>query len=171
MISEQNMVSERIHHLINTMISIVPVSPEYVHVWKSFRDQLFGEVEPEITDFDIKRITEEPDQQCFIALDGETPVGFAEVALRNLVDGCRTSPVAYLEGIFVAQQCRGKGVGRQLLLRCEQWGVSMGCSEFACDSEIDKEDAQRFHRHMGFTETSRIVQFRNSIEEQGEDIR
>src|SRR5262249_44408301 len=45
--------------------------------------------------------------------EGE-PVGFAELSVRPFAEGCRTSPVAYLEGWYVAPGARRKGVGRRL---------------------------------------------------------
>ncbi len=47
---------------------------------------------------------------------------FAEAALRHdYVKGCRTSPVAYLEGIFVRTENRGAGIGRNLLKSVQSW--------------------------------------------------
>ena len=90
-------------------------------------------------------------------------VGFAEVSLRNVVDGCLTSPVGYLEGIFVDPEQRGKGIGRLLLDRASFWFKQQGCTEMATDALIEDEDAQRFHLRMGFEETYRIVEYKKKI--------
>ena len=52
-----------------------------------------------------------------IARDAEgVALGFAEAALRHdYVNGCKTSPVAFLEGIFVEAEARGRGVARALV--------------------------------------------------------
>lgn len=86
-----------------------------------------------------------------------------EVSLRNVVDGCRTSPVGYVEGIVVVPSHRGRGVGRALLARAEEWCRSNGCSEIATDAEIDNELAQHFHESMGFRETYRVVEYRKDL--------
>ena len=45
---------------------------------------------------------------------------FAQCQLRrDYVEGCETSPVGYLEGVFVREPLRGKGVARALLERCQ----------------------------------------------------
>jgi len=47
--------------------------------------------------------------------------GFAEVGTRPYADGCRTTPVAFLEGWHVDPDCRGAGVGRALVEAVEAW--------------------------------------------------
>ncbi|NIT86785.1 MAG: GNAT family N-acetyltransferase, partial [Gemmatimonadetes bacterium] len=43
-----------------------------------------------------------PDAACLLAEDDEGRiVGFAEVGMRRCAEGCESSPVAYLEGIYV----------------------------------------------------------------------
>ncbi|MDX1429289.1 MAG: GNAT family N-acetyltransferase, partial [Rhodothermales bacterium] len=83
--------------------------------------------------------------------------------LRNVVDGCLTSPVGYVEGIFVDEGHRGCGVARELLLRSEEWFRQKECTEAATDAEIDNLPAQRFHEHMGFLETYRVVEYRKDL--------
>ena len=135
----------------------------HVPSWKRFRDHLFGEIDPEISDFDIDRFLNSSDQDCFIALSSGHPVGFGEIVLRNLVDGCRSSPVAYLEAIYVDPEYRNQGFGRLLFSTAEDWARKKGCSEFATDTGLDDSQSQRFHQHMGFRETYRIIQYRKPI--------
>ena len=50
------------------------------------------------------------------------PVGFAQCGLRrDYVEGTESSPVGYLEGIFVKESYRSKGCAKELLLACESW--------------------------------------------------
>lgn len=86
-----------------------------------------------------------------------------EVSLRNVVDGCPTSPVGYVEGIYIDPEHRGSGLARQLLEQAEDWCRSKGCTEIATDAELDNQDAQRFHERMGFEETYRIVEYRKKL--------
>ena len=137
---------------------------ELIPIWRQFRNALFGAVSEEITRFDIERILEDPDQQCILIFDdNDVAVGFAEMALRNLVDGCSTSPVAYLEGIYVDPAFRGRGYGAALLDDVKAWAIGKGCTELASDSTLEDESAQEFHRKMGFEEVDRIVQFRQAL--------
>ena len=53
------------------------------------------------------------DQVAFIAVDAEgKSCGFAEASVRrDYVNGCDTSPVGFLEGIFVEPTHQGRGAG------------------------------------------------------------
>lgn len=58
----------------------------------------------------------------FAAFEDSQMVGFAQCSLRNdYVERCSHSPVGYLEGIFVLENYRQKGISRQLLSSCETW--------------------------------------------------
>ena len=102
----------------------------------------------------------QPDAAFFLAFDGETPVGFAQCQLRrDYVEGTEHSPVGYLEGIFVEEPFRRRGIAGKLLAACEDWAGEQGCREFASDCELDNAQSQFFHEALGFREANRIVCF------------
>ena len=101
---------------------------------------------------------------CFIKYSEKVPVGFAQCSLRNdYVEGTNSSPVGYLEGVFIKEGYRNKGYASELFLACEKWAKDMGCSEFASDCELDNEKSLKFHLAMGFYEANRIICFRKDI--------
>ena len=101
---------------------------------------------------------------CFIKYIDDTPIGFAQCGLRHdYVEGTESSPVGYLEGIFIKEGHRNKGYAKELLRACEQWARSMGCSEFASDCELDNINSLKFHLAMGFEEANRIICFKKEI--------
>ena len=96
----------------------------------------------------------------FLAREGERTVGFAQCQLRrDYVEGTESSPVGYLEGIYVEPSFRGRGMARQLLGACENWARSRGCREFASDCELDNMGSLAFHLGVGFSEANRIICF------------
>jgi len=100
----------------------------------------------------------------FIALDEGEPVGLAQCQLRHdYVEGTDSSPVGYLEGIYVVEGHRGKGIARELLQGCEQWAKAMGCTEFASDCELDNAASLQFHLKTGFREANRIICFTKEL--------
>lgn len=93
-----------------------------------------------------------------------TALGFAEAALRrDYVNGCKTSPVAFLEGIFVKPEARGQGVARALVATVEAWAREQGCTEFASDAAPENFASLDMHRALGFVETQRVVFFRKVL--------
>lgn len=106
----------------------------------------------------------EEEAQFFLKYENDIPVGFAQCQLRHdYVEGTETSPVGYLEGIFVKEGFRHKGYAGALLAECENWAKSKGCKEFASDCELDNDDSLQFHRAMKFTEANRIICFTKKI--------
>lgn len=105
-----------------------------------------------------------PDATFFLAYAEDTPVGFAQCQLRyDYVEGTDSSPVGYLEGIYVASEYRKHGIARELLTACETWAKSKGCTEFASDCELDNVQSLHFHLNVGFEEANRIICFTKKL--------
>jgi len=118
-----------------------------------------AELEPEFA-----ALTASDKAACFLAVDSGCAVGFAQCQLRHdYVEGCETSPVGFLEGIFVDDSYRLGGVGRMLLAACEEWSRSVGCTEFASDCELDNVISQAWHMKNGFREMGRTVWFAKKL--------
>jgi aminoglycoside 6'-N-acetyltransferase I len=100
----------------------------------------------------------------FVAIHGDEVIGFAEVSLRtDYVNGCVSSPVAFLEGIYVVPGHRRLGIGRALVAAAGRWGRDQGCSELASDALLANDASHRFHSGTGFEETDRVVYFRRPL--------
>ena len=101
---------------------------------------------------------------CFIKYVDNKAIGFAQCQLRtDYVEGTETSPVGYLEGIFIVEKYRYSGYAKELLIECEKWAKEKNCSEFASDCELDNNDSFNFHIAMGFEEANRIICFRKDL--------
>jgi aminoglycoside 6'-N-acetyltransferase I len=91
-------------------------------------------------------------------------VGFAEVGLRSHADGCDAArAVGYLEGWYVAESHRKRGIGRKLLRAAEEWARKQGCIEMASDALLENELSQRVHEALGFEEVDRCVRYRRTL--------
>lgn len=100
----------------------------------------------------------------FIKYSNGQAVGFAQCGLRtDYVEGTKSTPVGYLEGIFVKEDHRNKGYAKELLFASEKWAKDMGCREFASDCELDNVNSLKFHLAVGFDEANRIICFRKNI--------
>ena len=109
-------------------------------------------------------LTGSAEAACFLAYEGATPIGFAQCQLRHdYVEGTETSPVGFLEGVYVEPEHYRRGIARQLVAACEDWARSVGCSEFASDCEIDNTDSIAFHLAIGFEEAGRTIWFNKKL--------
>ena len=105
-----------------------------------------------------------PEAAFFLLEERDQPMGFAQCQLRHdYVEGTETSPVGYLEGIFVRAAMRGKGGAKALLKACESWAASWGCTEFASDCELTNDTSLAFHLAVGFEEANRIICFTKKL--------
>lgn len=114
---------------------------------------------------DMKKALKRNAEVIFLALEGEYPIGFAQCALRyDYVEGTSgLGNVGYLEGIYVREDYRNRGVARTLVEFCEDWSKMNGCTEFASDCEIDNLDSYDFHLKLGFKEANRIICFTKKL--------
>ena len=91
-------------------------------------------------------------------------VGFLEVGLRSHAEGCDQSrPVGYVEGWYVVENHRQRGVGKRLYAAAEDWARSQGCAEMASDAEIGNTLSHSVHEHLGFQIVERSVNFRKVL--------
>jgi aminoglycoside 6'-N-acetyltransferase I len=139
--------------------------PADANAWLAMREALWpGDHEEHRRD--VARYFGSPpaSSACLVAIaTGGATVGFVEVGLRPHAVGCRTSPVGFVEGIFVVETQRGCGVGRALMDAAEAWARGLGCTEMGSDAVIDNEGSARFHGAMGYAEVERVVCFRKSL--------
>jgi aminoglycoside 6'-N-acetyltransferase I len=93
-----------------------------------------------------------------------TLVGFLEVDLRSHADGCNPlQAVGYIEGWYVAEDHRQRGVGKRLLARAEDWARSHRCVEMASDALVDNELSQRAHEALDYEVVDRCVHYRKRL--------
>ena len=149
----------------NASSTIRPVTKADALAWEAMRSDLWpdesGEHPSTVQQFFEGTIPYI--EEVLLALDDTKVVGFAELSIRNIVDGCESGRVAYLEGWYVKPGARGKGIGHALVKAAEEWGRAQGCTEFASDVEIENEASARLHRALGFEETSRVICFRKDL--------
>lgn len=140
-------------------------TPADAGAWIALRKKLW----PDESDADLRAGSDEllasKESVVLIArADRDAIVAFAEATLRHdYVNGCSTSPVAFLEGIYVEPESRRQRIARRLCEAVEAWAAENGCSEFASDTFIDYVDSQRMHEALGFTETDRVIYYRKEI--------
>ena len=85
-------------------------------------------------------------------------VAFISLSVRNdYVNGCETSPVGFVEGIYIDSDYRKQGIARELVEFAKGWSKEKGCQELASDILIDNLDSLAFHEAVGFEEKERVI--------------
>ena len=94
----------------------------------------------------------------FLYYINDEAVAFISLSIRHeYVEGTESSPVGYIEGIYVKPDHRKRGIANKLVAHAKDWAFSQGCNEIASDTELHNEDSQIFHEKIGFVEANRVV--------------
>ncbi|MBP1853378.1 aminoglycoside 6'-N-acetyltransferase [Rhizobium halophytocola] len=148
-------------------LSISQANETDLNDWLPLRQALWGEeTEPKRLKETMRELVRRGDRYCIFLARGPAgkALGFAEASLRlDYVNGCETSPVAFLEGIFVVPDARRGGCARQLVEAVTAWAMARGVSELAADVTIDNLVSQQMHEALGFQETERVVYFKKTL--------
>jgi len=142
-------------------------SPEDAEAWLRMRHALWPDDQidehREATERFFAGDRHEP-AEVLLAFAGDgSAVGFVELSVRSIVDGCLSPHVGYLEGWYVDSHVRRQGVGRALIEGAEAWAASVGCVEFASDALVDNRVSREAHLALGFEETDRVCNFRKPL--------
>jgi GNAT superfamily N-acetyltransferase len=59
-------------------------------------------------------------------------------------------PFAFIEDVFVAEECRGRGVGSELVRRLVEESKSRGCYKIIMTSRYSKPQVHALYERLGF---------------------
>ena len=146
------------------MLMIRKATPKDLSTVTALASRLWPDADPAELEDSFSSLLSQGDAAVFLALSNSQPSGFAQCSLRHdYVEGTNSSPVGYLEGIYVEESHRRRGCARLLLAACEIWVREQGCTEFASDCELDNTESLRFHLGLGFEEANRIICFTKKL--------
>lgn len=133
------------------------------NLWFKFRRLLYHDLNEEFDHEEMSQIEVSTWQESFLIQKDGQYIGLVELSLRNMVDGCLSSPVAYVEGLYLIEEVQRKGLGKQVIEWIKDWGRSKGCTELASDVELANINSQLFHKAVGFQETYRVVEYKMDL--------
>jgi len=144
---------------------IVPVSSQNENEWIELCKALW----PDTTAQDLIEGRAAYKLSDFLYYTGNEAVAFISLSMRHeYVPGTQTTPVGYLEGIYVKPEFRKRGIAKELVTYAKEWAFSQGCNEMASDVELHNEDSQLFHEKIGFTEVPRFISYTMNLLRQKE---
>ncbi len=114
------------------------------------------------TDSSLLAMIAAPDHAAFVAEADGRLVGFAEISVRSYAEGAN-GPAAYLEGIWVDDDWRRRGVATAFADAGASWARTRGLGHLGSDALLDNEASRAWHRRVGFEEVERLVVFAKRI--------
>ena len=123
---------------------IVPVSKENEKEWIKLCIALW----PDTTAQDLMEERTTYKLSDFLYYIDNEAVAFISLSIRHeYVPGTETSPVGYLEGVYVKPEFRKRGIAKELITYAKEWAFSQDCNEMASDVELHNEDSQLFQNN------------------------
>ena len=154
-----------VKNLKKKTIKVKKLKNKHIDMWAHLRHKLFSDISriSYISQKDLKKdcikILKDKKQKAYGVFEKDILVGFAEVRQREIGDGCKSSPVAWLEAIYILPNYRQLKLGERLLKRIENWARKQNLSEIGSDVEIKNERSIAAHNVWGFKETGRVALF------------
>lgn len=145
-------------------MKLLPIQRNQFPQWNEMRKALYTILDNEDYEQEMQQISDSNEYFSYFVIDNSNQIlGLVELSSRNIVDGCLSSPVAYLEGLYLKEEYRGRGIGKKVIRMILKWCKERGFSELATDTELTNVKAQNFYKTVGFEETDRVVEFRIEV--------
>ncbi|MCU4414631.1 GNAT family N-acetyltransferase [Acinetobacter sp. WU_MDCI_Axc73] len=145
------------------MYKIIEISEKYQSQWLFLRQLMWPRDDADHW-VEMHALLKRPQVCLLLAFDGNIEIGFLEASIRyDYVNGTKTSPVAFLEGVFVQPSQRKLGIAKALINKAEAWAVDQNCKELASDTSLENIQSQKVHLALGFQETERVVYFSKQL--------
>lgn len=132
------------------MQNIVKCTHKNLIDWLNLRKALWPESSETKHLKEISEIIESQHHAAFMfkVREGEY-VSLIELSLRfDYVNGCETSPVAFLEGIYTTSSHRQQGIANMLISHACLWAKEHNCQEIASDTHISNLISQKLHHFL-----------------------
>ena len=118
-----------------------------------------------VEEFDLhKHILTLENEVGFLYQKDNRYVGFMNLSIRyDYVNGTDTSPVVFVEAIYVLPDYRQHGIGKEFIEYAEMFAKQKGITQLASDCLIDNYLSESFHKSCGFIEKERVICFVKNI--------
>lgn len=128
------------------ILEITEFRPEITKAINRLLPQLSG-TSPELTAVNLKRIIESPASHLYMAGDGGSYYGMLTLVSYRIPTGLKV----WIEDVVVADEARGRGVGRSLIRHAIDLAHEMGAKTLNLTSRPSRTAANRLYKKMGFT--------------------
>ena len=124
--------------------------------------EIFRIRNPIITEKWLDEIILNPDEQLFVCLASDKIVGMVLIALLGMPDNGELNPrrYVYVDEIAVKLGFRGRGIGKQLMVRVHQWAIERGINEIELNVWEKNKLAIGFYERLGYQTLRRGMRFK-----------
>lgn len=101
----------------------------------------------------LRLLLEQPDRGIILVAQqaGGQVVGM--VSAQLVVSTAQGSPAAWIEDMVINAQCRGTGLGKQLLTQALAWAKTQGATRAQLLVDMDNQPAIAYYDHLGWNTT------------------
>ena len=113
-------------------------------------------IDTEIVLKNYEHLLDDVNSHFLVAAREGKPVGFINFTVRQTI--LHQGPSALIDELVVAEEYRGKGVGRQLVQAAFEKCRQLGCSEVEVSTEKANLKARKFYEQCGFEERGMLFE-------------
>lgn len=99
----------------------------------------------------LEYILHNPDYALLIAREGDVVLG----TVTGICCRALSMPFLVIEDVVVREDCRGKGIGKQLMDELDRFALEKECEYAILVSSGFRKEAHKFYEKQGFTEDVR----------------
>lgn len=147
------------------MPNIMKADPSTLQDWAGLAFKMFGDhhAYEEILEDCAQLLQSKKEIGFLYGINGKY-IAYMNVSIRNdYVNGTDSSPVAFVEAIYVENEYRGRGIAREMIAIAEGFARENGCAQLASDCLITNEASEKFHIGCGFEEKERVICFVKAV--------
>ena len=108
----------------------------------------------------IQKIIVEDDTALFVAVKDNLIVGWIQISVRSAIE---TGEIAEITGLVVDEKVRGQGIGKDLVIKSEDWARVKGFNSIRVRTNIIRTDTHFFYQGIGFEEKKKQTVFQKKI--------
>ena len=143
-------------------IRFEPARPEHADIFITMMRAL-EQADPGKTPFDEQRrrtifdqfVRDSPYGRAWLIVEGERPAGYVVLTVSFSFEyrGCD----AYIDELYIAEEHRGRGIGRQAMEFVETVARELGVNAMHLEVSRDNEAALELYRRIGYVDHGRYL--------------
>jgi ribosomal protein S18 acetylase RimI-like enzyme len=143
-------------------IRFEPARPEHADIFITMMRAL-EQADPGKTPFDEQRrrtifdqfVRDSPYGRAWLIVEGERPAGYVVLTVSFSFEyrGCD----AYIDELYIAEEHRGRGIGRQAMEFVETVARELGVNAMHLEVSRDNEAALELYRRIGYIDHGRYL--------------